>query len=69
MSFKANNTVVGGVISKKDTPPTISLELTNKEIEFLLVTIKNGLFKGEYVELWYNTTLKLQEKYEELNKK
>tara|TARA_R110000796_G_scaffold10137_4_gene33970 strand:+ start:4714 stop:4920 length:207 start_codon:yes stop_codon:yes gene_type:complete len=68
MGFKANNTIVKGT-SKKDVPYTTSIELTEKELEFLLVTIKNGLFKGEYVETCYNTTLKLQEKYKELNNK
>ena len=38
-----------------------------KELEFLLVTIKNSLFKGEYVETCYNVTLKIQEKFKELN--
>jgi len=68
MSFKANNTVVKGVKSKDGTPSTISVELTERELEFLLVTIKNGLFKGEYVELCYDVTLKLQENYKNLKK-
>ena len=63
MSFISNNTIVEGEKLNKDSSSTISLELTERELEFLLVTIKNGLFKGEYVELCYNTTLKLQEKY------
>lgn len=63
MSFKANSTVVGGVESDDSTPSITSINLTKKELEFLLITIKNGLFKGEYVELCYNITLKLQEKY------
>jgi hypothetical protein len=68
MGFKASNTVVKGVKSKDNTPSITSLDLTEKELEFLLVTIKNGLFKGEYVELCYNVTLKLQTKYNELKK-
>jgi hypothetical protein len=68
MGFSTKNVVVGGKIQKSD-PPTINVELTPKQLEFLLVTIKNSLFKGEYVEVCYNTTLKLQEKYQELNKK
>lgn len=68
MSFKANNTIVKGVKSKDGTPSTISVELTERELEFLLVTIKNGLFKGEYVELCYDVTLKLQENYKNLKK-
>ena len=68
MGFKANNTVVKGVKSKDNTSLTTSLDLTEKELEFLLVTIKNSLFKGEYVELCYNVTLKLQTKYNKLKK-
>mgnify|MGYP001428478623 CR=1 FL=1 len=68
MGFSTKNVVVGRNIQKSD-PPTINVELTPKQLEFLLVTIKNSLFKGEYVEVCYNTTLKLQEKYQELNKK
>jgi|TARA_R110002074_G_scaffold338357_1_gene508990 hypothetical protein len=67
MGFNTKNIVVGGKVEKSD-PPTFSIELTPKQIEFLLVTIKNSLFKGEYVEICYNTTLKLQEKFQELNK-
>lgn len=68
MSFKANNTIVKGVKSKDGTPSITSVEFTERELEFLLVTIKNGLFKGEYVELCYDVTLKLQEKYKSLKK-
>ena len=64
MGLKTNNIVVGGK-TKKSEPPTINVELTSQQLQFLLVTIKNSLFKGEYVEICYNTTLKLQEKYQE----
>ena len=67
MGFNTKNLVVGGN-TKKSLPPTVEVELTARELEFLLVTIKNSLFKGEYVEICYNTTLKLQEKFKELNK-
>jgi hypothetical protein len=63
MSFTANNIIVGGSKIEKEspTPPiNVSLELTDKELELLLLTIKNGLFRGEYVETVYNLTLKLQ---------
>jgi len=70
MGFKSNRVEIKGVSTDKvGTPLTRNIELTEKEIEFLLITIKNSLFKGEYVEICYNTTLKLQEKYKELNKK
>ena len=67
MGFKGQNIVVGGKEIKSD-PPTLNIELTPKQVEFLLVTIKNSLFKGEYVEICYNTTLKLHEQYQEFNK-
>ena len=65
MSFTAGNIIIGGstVEIETSTPPTTdstTLELTDKELELLLLTIKNGLFRGEYVETVYNLTLKLQ---------
>ena len=65
MSFTAGNIIVGGTTIEIETPtpPTTdstTLELTDKELELLLLTIKNGLFRGEYVETVYNLTLKLQ---------
>jgi hypothetical protein len=69
MGFTSNNTIVKGVLQKEVSPSISNTELTEKELEFLLITIKNSLFKGEYVEICYNVTLKLQEKYKELNKK
>ena len=62
MGFKGQNIVVGGKEIKSD-PPTLNIELTPKQVEFLLVTIKNSLFKGEYVEDLYNLTLKLQKHF------
>ena len=38
-------------------------QLNEQELEFLLTLIKNTSFKGEHVELVYNTTLKLQNQY------
>ena len=68
MGFKANQIKVKGVpTSELGSPLTVNVELTEKEIQFLLLTIKNSLFKGEYVEICYNTTLKLQKKYKENN--
>ena len=66
MGFKSNKVELKGVsTSKVDTPLTTKVELDEKELQFLLVTIKNSLFKGEYVELLYNLTLKLQNKSKE----
>jgi len=73
MSFTAGNLTVGGESPKKDisspTSSTTQVELSEKELEFLLVTIKNGLFKGEYVETLYNLTLKLQKHFVDLRSK
>jgi hypothetical protein len=72
MSFTANNIIIGGSKIEKEspTPPiSTSLELTDKELELLLLTIKNGLFRGEYVETVYNLTLKLQKQLVDLRYK
>ena len=69
MGFKSNNIEVKGVSTEKtDTPLTHNVKLTEKELELLLLTIKNGLFKGEYVETLYNLTLKMQETYINIKK-
>ena len=68
MALKSNNVVVD-CKTKKALPPTKHVELTGKELEFLLVTIKNSLFKGEYVEICYNTTLKIQDGYTKIKDK
>ena len=76
MSFSASNIIVGDSKIKTETPSTTpttndstSIELTDKELELLLLTIKNGLFRGEYVETVYNLTLKLQKQLVDLKYK
>jgi len=75
MSFSAANIIVGGSKIEVETPTPSStndsttLELTDKELELLLLTIKNGLFRGEYVETVYNLTLKLQKQLVDLKYK
>ncbi len=69
MGFKSNKIEVKGVSTEKtDTPLTYDIKLTEKELELLLLTIKNGLFKGEYVETLYTLTLKMQETYIKIKK-
>jgi hypothetical protein len=69
MGFKSNKIEVKGVSTEKtDTPLTYDIKLTEKELELLLLTIKNGLFKGEYVETLYTLTLKIQETYIKIKK-
>jgi len=66
MSFTASNLIIGDSKIKVESPTSQTtsqnthIELTDKELELLLLTIKNGLFRGEYVETVYNLTLKLQ---------
>jgi hypothetical protein len=43
-------------------------ELNTQELEFLLSVIKNTTFKGEHIEVIYNTIIKLQNKYLEQTK-
>ena len=73
MGFKASNLQVGGETQKIESSSTSvekrQVELSERELEFLLVTIKNGLFKGEYVETLYNLTLKLQKHFVDLRSK
>ncbi len=75
MSFTASNIIVGGSKVEVETPTSspindsTTLELTDKELELLLLTIKNGLFRGEYVETVYNLTLKLQKQLVDLKYK
>jgi len=69
MGFKSNKVEIKGVSTDKvGTPLTHNVELTENEIELILLTIKNSLFKGEYVETLYNLTLKMQEKYKKIKK-
>ena len=53
----------------KSSPDATTLKLTEKELELMLLTIKNGLFRGEYVETVYNLTLKLQKNLVDLKYK
>jgi hypothetical protein len=67
MAFKSNKVEIKGVPTDKvGTPLTHNVKLTEKEIELILLTIKNGLFKGEYVEILYNLTLKIQKQYKDI---
>ena len=64
MSLKARNVKVNSLDNaSKGSIESAPINLSKKESEFLLLTIKNALFKGEYVEVLYNLTLKIQEHY------
>jgi hypothetical protein len=59
MSFSASSIITKG----KPEPQVDPNELNIQEIEFLLFAIKNANFKGEQLELLYNTVIKLQNQY------
>ena len=57
MSLKAKNVKVNSLDNaSKGSIESDSKKLSKKESEFLLLNIKNDLFKGEYVEVLYNLT-------------
>ena len=73
MSFKAGNINVGGkpikqdnIIETSESSKNIKIDVNQSELELLLLTIKNGLFRGEYVETVYTLTLKLQKQLVDL---
>ena len=51
------------IINEENNLSKTSLSLTKKEIEFLLILIKDSIFKGENIELLYNLIVKLQTIY------
>ncbi len=53
-------------IQPQNTSPLASDQLNAQELEFLLVLLKQTTFKGESVELIYNTAIKLQNQYAKL---
>ncbi len=73
MSFKAGNVNIGGkpikqdnIIETSESSKSIKIDVNQSELELLLLTIKNGLFRGEYVETVYTLTLKLQKQLVDL---
>jgi hypothetical protein len=56
------------VVTNNNTPVSQQDQLSVQELEFLLMLVKQATFKGEYVEIVYNTTLKLQNQYLKQNK-
>ena len=63
--------IIDKVRSKNETPKVENTEeskLTQSEIEFVLVTLRECNFKGNQVVSLYNTVLKLQQQYKENEK-
>ena len=65
--------LIDKISNKKDQPKQADsfnlIELSKRETEFLLQTIKNSQFKGEDVELLFNLVLKIQKVYIQYNNK
>lgn len=55
--------IIDKITNRAHTNTPAPEQLNEQELEFLLTLIKNTSFKGEHVELVYNTTLKLQNQY------
>ena len=63
--------IIDKIRSKNETPKVENTEeskLTQSEIEFVLVTLRECNFKGNQVVSLYNTVLKLQQQYKENEK-
>jgi hypothetical protein len=63
MAFTSNNVIVNNVSEVEKSTSPIDNNLTPEEIQLILVTLRNSTFKGEHVELFYNTVVKLQKQY------
>lgn len=58
----------GSTQGNSNVPVTTQSIFTREELEFLLITLKEGTFKGAQLEMMYNTVLKLQQEYAKLNR-
>ena len=64
MAFTANKLIVNNLEVEKSTSLLLSKDnLTIEEIQLILITLRNSTFKGEHIELFYNTVVKLQNQY------
>ena len=64
MAFIANKLIVNNLEVEKSTSLLLSKDnLTTEEIQLILITLRNSTFKGEHIELFYNTVVKLQNQY------
>jgi hypothetical protein len=58
MAFNARNLTVPEKVTTNDQD-----SLTLEEIQLILASLRNSTFKGEHIELLYNTVIKLQNQY------
>lgn len=63
MAFTSGNLIVNNVSEVEKSTSFSDYNLTPEEIQLILVTLRNSTFKGEHVELFYNTVVKLQKQY------
>lgn len=56
-----------GNTQNSNVPVTTQSIFTKEEIEFLLITLREGTFKGAQLEMMYNTVVKLQQEYAKIN--
>jgi len=58
---------IQGNTQNSNVPVTTQSIFTKEEVEFLLITLREGTFKGAQLEMMYNTVLKLQQEYAKIN--
>ena len=63
MAFTSSNVKVNNVSEVEKSTSFSDYNLTPEEIQLILITLRNSTFKGEHVELFYNTVVKLQKQY------
>ena len=56
-----------GNTQNSNVPVTTQSIFTKEEVEFLLITLREGTFKGAQLEMMYNTVVKLQQEYAKIN--
>tara|TARA_R110000744_G_scaffold27970_1_gene67832 strand:+ start:411 stop:620 length:210 start_codon:yes stop_codon:yes gene_type:complete len=63
MAFKTKKMVVTGTDTSQKPKSTISINLSQDELNILLQLIRNSNFNGDMIERLYHLTSKLQHKY------
>jgi 3-deoxy-D-arabino-heptulosonate 7-phosphate (DAHP) synthase class II len=56
-----------GNTQNSNVPVTTQSIFSKEEVEFLLITLREGTFKGAQLEMTYNTVVKLQQEYAKIN--
>lgn len=61
------NKMQGNTHPNPNVPVTTQSIFTKEELEFMLITLREGTFKGGQLEMMYNTVIKLQQEYAKIN--